>query len=967
MSMFKRALLALWLFAWLASAHAQAPRERINIDQDWRFANGHAFDAQRDFGHGLRPFFFAKAGYGDGPAGTSFKDAGWRRVDLPHDWAVELPFDARGSGNHGSKALGRAFPENSVGWYRKTLEIPASDRGRRIALEFDGAYRHSAVWVNGHYIGTEPSGYSGFRYDITDYLDYGGTNLIAVRVDATEEEGWFYEGAGIYRHAWLTKTAPLHVAQWGTFVRTTVAGGHASIEIELDVRNDAQAGARFAVDQRILNADGRTVAHARVAGLGVGGAATGNYRQRLSLAQPRLWSLDDPHLHVLRTTLLQDGRVVDSYDTRFGVRTVSFDPNQGFFLNGKRVKLQGTNNHQDHAGVGVALPDGLQDWRLRQLKSFGVNAYRASHHPPTPELLDAADRLGMLVIDEHRMMGTSPEIVSQLERMVRRDRNHPSVILWSVGNEEWALENSALGTHLAREMHAIVTRLDPTRRTVVATSASGRGTSVGADVIGFNYGAQHDVDAFHRAHPDKPAVMSEEGSTLSTRGVYVDDADKVHLNAYDRQGRPGNSLSIEEGWRRVRERDWMSGMFIWTGFDYRGETTPFGWPAISSQFGMMDTIGVLKDTAHYLKAWWKPEPTVHILPHWNWPGREGQDIDVRVYSNGDEVELLQDGRSLGKKPMVRDAHLRWSVRYAPGQMSAVAYRGGVRIADTAVATTGAPAAVRLSTDTGALAADGRAVAVVWVNVHDSAGRLVPTASDRVDFAVSGPLRIIGMGNGDPGSHETDRPAERHTFFPLSGWRTLALKGPDVAAALSQNADAADAADAAGAADVAGAASLARWRDPAQWLPPERQPASTPYVVLRGQVARPALAEGQSAMLFIDQLDPLQQVYVNGQLVTTQTVDGSLAAPLDAALLRDQNSLAYVLPTPPDGVAGMYDRSAGTGRWGGVRVTTPAAPWQRSLFNGWAQVIVQSTGEPGVGTLSATAAGLAPASVRFELR
>lgn len=949
-NLFKRALMALALCAWLLPASAQAPRERINIDQDWRFAYGHPFDAQRDFGHGLRAFVFAKAGYGDGPAAPGFKDAGWRRVDLPHDWAVELPFDARGNTNHGSKAIGRAFPENSLGWYRKTITIPAADRGRRIALEFDGAYRNSTVWVNGHYIGTEPSGYSGFRYDISDYLNYGGSNLIAVRVDATVEEGWFYEGAGIYRHVWLTKTAPLHVPQWGTFVKTSVTKGRAVIDVDLSARNDARTAARFAVEHRILDADGHTLARTQAAGLAAGATATGESRQRLTLAQPRLWSLEDPHRYLLRTTLLQDGRAVDSYDTRFGIRTVAFDPDKGFSLNGKRLKLQGTNNHQDHAGVGVALPDGLQDWRLKQLKSFGVNAYRTSHHPPTPELLDAADRLGMLVIDEHRMMGTSPEIVGQLERLVRRDRNHPSVILWSVGNEEWALEGNPLGEHLAREMHAIVKRLDPTRRTSVATSSSGRGTSLGADVIGFNYGAQHDVDAFHRAHPDMPAVMSEEGSTLTTRGIYVDDRARVHLNAYDRQGRPGNSLSIEEGWRRVQERDWMSGMFIWTGFDYRGETTPFGWPAISSQFGMIDTTGVLKDTAYYLKAWWRPEPMVHILPHWNWPGREGQTIDVAVYSNGDEVELLQDGRSLGRKTMVRDSHLRWSVPYAPGRLSAIAWRAGKQIATAEVATTGTPAALRLTADSAALKADGRAVAVVWVNVHDRDGRLVPTASNRVDFQVSGPLRIIGVGNGDPGSHEADRPAERHAFSALAGWRTLALAGAEAAApALAPDAD------------------LAQWRDPAQWLPPEQQPARTPYLVLRGQFARPQLSAGQSAMLFIDRLDPAQQVYVNGRAVTPQLVDGSLAVQLDAALLRESNSLAYVLPTPKDGVAGMFDRSVGGSSWGSVRVTTAAAPWQRSLFNGWAQVIVQSTGEAGSGTLNASGADVARASLQFELR
>ena len=428
----------------LAAARTVDGRERINIDKDWRFAHGHPYDAQKDFKHGLRPFFFAKAGYGDGPAAVDFSDAAWRKLDLPHDWAVELPFDARANTNHGSLAIGRNFPENSVGWYRKVIHIPAADKGRRISLEFDGVYRNSVVWVNGHYIGTEPSGYSGFRYDITDYLNVGGDNVIAVRADATVEEGWFYEGAGIYRHVWLTKTAPLHVAQWGTFVKTKVEGGRARIDVDVTVANDGKSAQSFALRQQVYAPDGKLVAQAEQAGRNVPAVRDGEFSATLTVPRPRLWSLEEPNLYTLKTTLLQGGRVVDSYDTRFGIRTVVFDQNKGFSLNGKALKLQGTNNHQDHAGVGVALPDGLQTWRLKQLKSFGVNAYRASHHPPTPELLDEADRLGMLVIDEHRMMGTTPEVRGQLDRMIRRDRNHPSVIIWSVGNEEWALELSLI-------------------------------------------------------------------------------------------------------------------------------------------------------------------------------------------------------------------------------------------------------------------------------------------------------------------------------------------------------------------------------------------------------------------------------------------------------------------------------------------------------------------------------------------
>lgn len=930
-----------------AAARAVDGRERINIDKDWRFAHGHAYDAQKDFRHGLRPFFFAKAGYGDGPAAVDFSDAAWRKLDLPHDWAVELPFDARANTNHGSLAIGRNFPENSVGWYRKVIHIPAADKGRRISLEFDGVYRNSVVWVNGHYIGTEPSGYSGFRYDITDYLNVGGDNVIAVRADATVEEGWFYEGAGIYRHVWLTKTAPLHVAQWGTFVKTKVEGGRARIDVDVTVANDGKSAQSFALRQQVYAPDGKLVAQAEQAGRNVPAVRDGEFSAMLTVPRPRLWSLEEPNLYTLKTTLLQGGRVVDSYDTRFGIRTVVFDQNKGFSLNGKALKLQGTNNHQDHAGVGVALPDGLQTWRLKQLKSFGVNAYRASHHPPTPELLDEADRLGMLVIDEHRMMGTTPEVRGQLDRMIRRDRNHPSVIIWSVGNEEWALEWKDPGPHLAREMDEHVKRMDPTRRTMLAASGSGKGVSLGADVIGFNYGAQHDVDQFHRDHPAKPAMMSEEGSTFTTRGIYFDEPARSHLNAYDRQGRPGSSLSIEEGWRRVQERDWMSGMFVWTGFDYRGETTPFGWPAVGSQFGMLDTTGVLKDTAYYLKSVWTREPMVHILPHWNWAGREGQPIKVHVYSNGDAVELFQDGRPLGRKTMVKDGKLEWMVPYQAGKLTATAYRNGQPVATAEVATTGAGARVALSADKTVLKPDGTDVAVVWVNVADAAGKIVPTAGDLVGFESSGPIRIIGVGNGDPGSHEADRPADRHSFVQLSGWRTLAVDSADQPAAVAATAD------------------TSSWRDPAAWLPPTEQPPLTRYLVLRGEFPRPAMAQDGRAALFIDRLDAGQAVYVNGRAVEAAPVDGGLMIALDGAQLKDTNSLAYVVATPKDGVQGMFERSVGTSKWGVLRVTAPAAPWQRRVFNGWAQVIVQSTGQAGEASLTARSPGLAPATVRFQ--
>lgn len=946
-------------FAWLLAlvvglaagpaAAGDDVRQRTRIDDGWRFALGHAWDPARDFDHGTRPFFFGKAGYGDGPAAPDFDDRPWRRVDLPHDWAVELPFSARGSSNHGSKAIGRGFPENSVGWYRRELAIPAGDQGQRFALEFDGVFRDSVVWVNGHYLHREASGYSGFRVDITDYLHFGGRNVVAVRVDATTQEGWWYEGAGIYRHVWLTRTGPLHVAPHGNFVHASVKGDSAEVTVDTTVRNDGQAGERFVLQHELRDPAGRVIARATAPARVVAADASVGASVQLRVKSPHLWSLQTPQRYMLNTVVKRGAEVVDRVDTPFGIRKIRFDANQGFFLNGQHVKLHGVNNHQDHAGIGVALPDAMHDARLKMLKAMGVNAIRSAHNPATPELLDACDRLGMLVIDEHRMMGTAPQIRSELERMVRRGRNHPSVILWSVGNEEWAIENSALGTRLTREMQAIVRRLDPTRPVAQAASSSGapEGTSVGSDVIGFNYKGQHDIDAMHRRFPDRPMLVTEEAATHATRGVYADDPARAHVAAYDKRTASAYTSSIEEGWRFNAERPFLAGMFVWTGFDYRGETTPFGWPAVSSQFGMLDTTGLLKDSGHYLKAAWTTEPTVHVLPHWNWPGREGQPIDVRVYANTDEVELLLDGRSLGRKPLVRHGHLAWRVPYAPGQLTVRGYQGGQLVASETVATTGNGSAVRLAVDRTRIRADGQDVAVVRVSVVDREGRTVPTAQHTIRFEAEGAARLIGMGNGDPGSHEADKPAELHRYAAATSWHHKALARQQEAEALL--------------ADT----GTAGWRDPFAWVPPDKQPADGAWNVVRAVFARPALAAGDHLVLLLGDIAPGQQVSLNGRAVTLRREAGMAAIDLDPALLTDSNTLDITFATPPGGLRKLFDGAQAGRRWLTLRSTTPAAPWQRSVFNGHAQVILQSTGAAGHATLRATGEGLEAATLAIE--
>jgi beta-galactosidase len=759
-------LLALWLPLALhadAGSSAAAPRERANFDAGWRFAFGHPFDPAKDFNHATGYFsYLTKAGNGDGPADPKFDAAAWRQLDLPHDWAVEAPFDGRGGHSHGYKAIGRNFPERSVGWYRKAFAVPASDLGRRIAIEFDGVQRDSVVWVNGFYLGRQPSGTTSFRYDLTDYLNYGGDNVVAVRADVTLEEGWYYEGAGIYRHVWLTKTAPLHVAPWGTFVSADVRGDFSSADVtaRTTLTNDGAAGATFDVEQTVLAPDGRTVASAQLRGLALAAGETREFPATLAVTQPQLWSLETPALHRLVTLVRAGDTIVDRYETTFGIRTIRFDANEGFFLNGKHVLLKGTNNHQDHAGVGVAVPDALVDYRIRKLKEFGSNAYRCSHHPPAPELLDACDRLGMLVLDENRLMGPSPEQLGQLETMIRRDRNHPSVILWSVGNEEWAIEGNEKGARISASMQAVAHRLDPTHRTTVAISGGwGAGSSTTADVMGYNYFTHGSTDEQHVKFPQQPSVGTEETTAQGTRGIYFDDKPRAHMAPLAKGDSGGN---VEIGWQHFAARRYLAGLFFWTGFDYRGESNPFGYPAVSSQYGIMDTCGFPKDQFYYLKSWWTDTPVLHLYPHWNWPDKVGQEIMVGCYSNHEAVELFLNGASLGKKDMPRNGHLEWKVVYQPGTLEARGYRTGQVVETTQVETTGAPAKLALTPDRTTISADGADVVVINVAALDAQGRVVPIADNLVKFAITGG-RIIGVGNGDPSCHESDKGSERSLF------------------------------------------------------------------------------------------------------------------------------------------------------------------------------------------------------------
>jgi beta-galactosidase len=694
-----------------------------------------------------------------------FDDSQWRVLDLPHDWAVELPFDKTAVADHGFKALGKKWGTN-IGWYRRTFALPAEDKDKAVWIEFDGVYRNSLVWLNGHCLGRNVSGYSSFSYDLNKYANFGGKNTLVVRADATRPEGWFYEGAGIYRHVWLMKTAPLHVAKWGTYVTSEVHGTDADTNIQTDLRNDSDQSVTCNLISTIHDTDGKVVGEAQQDSVVVGPHQTQTVAQKITIDSVHLWDLESPFLYRLETNVKGTALATDTYETNFGVRTLKFDPEKGFFLNGKRVQIQGTCNHQDYAGVGWAVPDALLDFRLKTLQAVGSNAYRMSHNPPCPELLDRCDKVGMLVIDEQRKMGTSPEILSQVERMVVRDRNHPSIFIWSIGNEEMAIEGKPSGIPVATTMQDLVHKLDPTRPVTAAMNLGWEeGFSKVVDVQGFNYLKQGDMDKFHKDFPLKPAIGTEEASTETTRGIYAVDKKNCYYPAYDVTVPKWGSTA--EAWMQYyAARPWVEGAFVWSGFDYRGEPKPYGFPSISCPMGLMDICGFPKDTYYFYKANWTNQPVIHLLPHWNWTGKEGRDIDVWCYTNMDEVELFLNGKSLGRQKVDVKSHEEWKVPFEPGTLFATGYRNGQAAGKETIETTGAPATIKLIPDRAMLKGDGEDVSVVTVQVLDAQGRIVPIADNQIAFNIKGG-KIIGVANGNSSSLEPDQATQRKAFNGLA--------------------------------------------------------------------------------------------------------------------------------------------------------------------------------------------------------
>jgi beta-galactosidase len=756
-----------WVLAFIAlffstNISVKAQRDIIPFDAGWLFTRGNASDMQKDFGHGTEYFtYIAKVQatkQTKSPIWTGFDDKSWQQVNLPHDWVVDLPFNKEASHSHGYKTVGWKYPQNSIGWYRKHFSISNSDLGKHISIQFDGIYRNAQIFCNGFYLGQEPSGYTTKVYDLTDYLNYGGENVITVRADASLEEGWFYEGAGIYRHVWLSKMGKTHIRPFGTAVVTELANDYqqATIDIASNIANDGPQSESVYILTTLKDKEGKIVATNKSTTVPLFSRDTKKLDVTLHLTSPKLWSVDTPYLYSLTTEVYAAGKLTDNETMPIGIRSIRFDSDKGFLLNGQPVKIKGTNLHLDHAGVGVAIPDELWAYRINRLKEIGSNAIRSSHNPASPAMLDLCDKMGMLVIDENRSMGINEAQLGELRDMIERDRNHPSVILWSLGNEEWAIEGNEMGERITRTMTEYVHHIDSTRLTTAGNSG-GKILINGLDVKGYNYIAQNNIDGLRQKHPDWKAIGTEETSGCGTRNVYYTDSIKGWMAPLNRTIKNGVINIIERGWKYYLERPWLGGLFYWTGFDYRGEPNPMVYPATGSQFGILDYCGFPKDEAYYLKAWWTDQPVLHIAPHWNLKGHEGETIKLWAYSNCDEVELFVNGKSLGKQTMPKNGHLEWNAIYQPGYLFAQGYKNGKKSISERMETTGEATQMRMTAQKTNIKADGKDLCIVNISMFDRKGREVPDAMNKMKINIKGPALILGYGNGDPGFKDVERP------------------------------------------------------------------------------------------------------------------------------------------------------------------------------------------------------------------
>lgn len=785
-------ILLLFLLSTALAASAVTPEvkassdRRISFNDDWRFLKAAAEGAEK----------------------PDFDDSQWREVRLPHDWAIEGPFNPKLNPHTG------ALPISGTGWYRKTFTVSSDLKDRFFTIEFDGAMSNAHVWLNGEELGQRPYGYSSFAFDLTPHLRFGGQkNVLAVRLTPEDHSSRWYPGAGIYRNVWLTITGPVHIDQWGTYVITPdISDTKASIVIKTDIRNRLTQTANVTLRTSITDASDRKVTQAEATS-SLSGDSGQTLTTSLSIPSPHRWDVDDPYMYTAVSEIIDHNRVVDRYLTLFGVRTVQFDKQKGFLLNGRYMKLHGVCLHHDLGALGAAVNRRATERQLQIMKAGGVNAIRTSHNPPSPELLEYADRLGLVVMDEAFDMWRIPKVPNGYSKyfdewserdvrdMVRRDRNHPSIILWSIGNEI-PEQGQPDGWEQARRLTKFFHEEDPTRPTTSAFNdwqgAIRNKLADEVDIPGFNYRPMHYAEII-RDHPNWIIFGSETASCVSSRGTY-------HLPIEKYQKHPSLQLSsydiIAPPWAYCPDVEFhyqdlysnVLGEFVWTGFDYIGEPTPYfdrnatqaDWPARSSYFGMVDLAGFSKDRYYLYQSVWSTKPMVHVLPHWNWEGREGQNIPVMVYSNGDEIELFLNGKSLGRKKRFSDPvvipvgpnvssdekfttkyRLMWQVPFTPGILKAVAYQDGKQSAVDERRTAGAPAKIELLPDRNVIHSDGDDLSFITARVEDKDGNLCPMADNLVQFDVTGPGSIAGVDNGNAATTEAFQGDHRKAFNGLA--------------------------------------------------------------------------------------------------------------------------------------------------------------------------------------------------------
>lgn len=813
-------------------------RDRLSFNAGWRFTKGDPAGADLSYA-AMKPYLLATgapfardnpppsrpaSNPGEDVAYTqaAFDDAAWRTLDLPHDWAIEGPFVQAYEGATGKREYW------GVGWYRKHFTLPAADQGKRIRLDFDGAMSHAAVWVNGHFAGGWPYGYASFALDITPFIKPGADNVVAVRLDNPRESSRWYPGAGIYRNVWLVKTDPVHVDHWGTYVTTPeVSADAATVEVKATVRNDSAAPADATITTHLYAAgsDGRptgsAVADAGPASLTLPPNATATADQHAKINHPKLWSLQSPARYVAVTTVEQGGKVVDEYATPFGVRTIAFTADRGFLLNGHRVRINGVCQHHDLGLLGAAFNTRAAERQIQILQEMGCNAIRTSHNPPAPELLDLCDRMGMLVMDEAfdcwaiaKRPGDYATLYPDWHEIdwraqIRRDRNHPCVVLWSTGNELREFRQSKVdGQKTSAELTRIAHEEDPTRLTSFgcnSADAGYNGYQKTVDVFGLNY-RPAEYKKFVAKNPTIPLLGSETSSCVSTRGEYVFpvEEDKAkglsadfQVSSYDLYAPPWATTPDAE-FEQLDRFPTAVGEFVWTGFDYLGEPTPFNKdvtnllnfsdpaerarmeeelsrigkispPSRSSYFGIVDLCGFKKDRFYLYQARWRPDlPMAHILPHWNWPDRAGQVTPVHVYTSGDSAELFLNRQSLGKKTKGQYQYrLRWDdVKYQPGELKVVAYKDGQKWAEDTVKTTGPAVKLTAQPDRRTLTADGADLSFITITLTDKDGLTDPLAHNLLHFSLEGPGEIVAVDNGDPTEHRSFQSADYPAFHGL---------------------------------------------------------------------------------------------------------------------------------------------------------------------------------------------------------